>query len=497
EETLTGVWEQALRGKAVSGRELLDQRRRDGQAIAFQVWAAPMHNAQGLASGIILTLADVTEQRRAEAHIRRLVGHDTLTGLPNRRQFQKQLQRTLNKVGSRDRAPLMVLQLGIDRFKNINKSLGHAGGDRLLQAVARRLAAALYETDLVARSGGDEFSILLRDTHHLRDGARVANKLLQHFAASFDIDGQELFVTASIGIAVHPHDGRKADELIHAADDAMDRAKRQGGNGCQFFTPDIDSDARRQLVLENGLRHALERDELFLEYQPQYDIESGHLAGVEALLRWQHPEMGVVSPGSFIPVAEGSGLIVPIGAWVLHAACRQLQAWDAAGLPPLRMAVNVSARQFFADGFKYEVKRALRASGIAPGRLELELTESLLVRSAAGAIEVLHGLKALGVRLSIDDFGTGYSSLSYLVDLPIDTLKIDQSFVRGLGENPSYGAIVAAIGELAHGLDLKVIAEGVETEAQLDFLRGVYCDEVQGFLLARPVSPDGVARLLD
>ncbi|MBI4984239.1 MAG: EAL domain-containing protein [Rhodocyclales bacterium] len=496
EESLVGVWAQAMHGEEVRGRELPEQRRRDGQAIALQVWAAQMNDAAGLPGGLVLMLGDVTQRRRVEAHLRRLVGHDALTGLPNRRQFRKQVERTLNKLSRRDAQPLLVLQLGVDRFKNINKSIGHGGGDRLLQALARRLAGALDETDLVARTGGDEFAVLLRDTHHPHDGVRVANKLLQHLATPFELDGQEIFVTVSIGIAVYPHDGRKAADLIHAADDAMDRAKQQGGNGCQFFTPDIDSDAREQLALENGLRHALERNELFLDYQPQYDLKSGRLAGVEALVRWRHPEQGIVSPGSFIPVAEGSGLIVPIGAWVLHEACRQLRAWDAAGLPPLRMAVNVSARQFFADGFKAEVKQALRASGVAPARLELELTESLLVRNAAGVIDLLHGLKALGVRLSIDDFGTGYSGLSYLVDLPIDTLKIDQSFVRRLAENQRYRAIVAAIGELAQGLDLKVIAEGVETASQLEYLRSVRCDEVQGFLLARPLAPDEVARLL-
>lgn len=493
--SLASIWDQAAHGSHVIGRELIEQQTRDGHEVAFQVWAARMHDDRGLPSGMMLMLSDVTEQRRAEAHIRRLVGHDALTGLPNRRQFRKQLQRVLGKLGGRDRLPVMVLQLGIDRFKNINKSIGHAGGDRLLQAVSHRLAAALYETDLLARTGGDEFSILLRDTHHLHDGARVANKLLEHFSTPFDVNGQELFITASIGIAVHPHDGKKAEDLIHAADDAMDRAKDRGGNGCQFFTPDIDSNARSQLMLENGLRHALERGELFLQYQPQFELASGRMKGVEALLRWRHFAMGVVPPGNFIPVAESSGLIVPIGAWVINAACEQLRAWDAAGLPTLRVAVNVSTRQFYDEGFKAEVQRALCEHDIAPERLELELTESMLVRNATGAIEVLRDLKALGVSLSIDDFGTGYSGLSYLVDLPVDTLKVDQSFVRRLGEGPCYGAIVTAVVELARGLHLRVVAEGVETEAQLDFLRKTGCDEVQGYLLSRPVDPPGIARL--
>ena len=495
-ESLAGMWRLALAGEAVIGRELMSQHRNDGTEVALQCWAAQMDGSRGLPGSVVLMLADVTQRHRVEAHIRRLVGHDGLTGLPNRRQFRKQVERTIGKLQGRDRPHLLVLQLGLDRFKVVNKSIGHGAGDHLLLAVARRLAGVLYETDLIARTGGDEFSILLRDTHHLRDGVRVANRLLQHMAEPFELDGQEVFVTASIGIAVYPNDGARAEDMIHAADNAMDRAKQQGGNACQFNTLDLDSDARHQLMVESGLRHAIERDELFLEYQPQYELGSGRLVGVEALLRWRHPVMGVVPPARFIPIAESCGLIAPIGSWVLQTACRQLRAWDDAGLPPLRMAVNVSARQFFADDFKAEVKQVLRSSGIPPERLELELTESLLVRGAAGAIEVLRSLHGLGVRLSIDDFGTGYSGLSYLVDLPMDTLKIDQSFVRRLEQSHSYGAIVTAIGELAHGLDLRVIAEGVETEAQLDFLRRTYCDEVQGYLLSRPLAPDGVARLL-
>lgn len=496
EESLAGVWDLAMRGQPVVGRDLAAQRCRHRGELALEAWAARMHDANGLPSGVMLMLGDVTERHRVEAHIRRLVGHDALTGLPNRRQFRKQVERTLDARGRRAHKPIMLLQLGVDRFKNINKSLGHGGGDRLLQLLARRLSAALYETDLVARTGGDEFSVLLRDTHHLRDAARVANRLLRRIAEPFDIHGQEIFVTVSIGIAVHPHDGDAAEELIHAADDAMDRAKQHGGNGCQFYRLDLDSRARTQLVMERGLHHALERNELFLDFQPKFGLADGRIAGVEALLRWRHPEMGLVSPATFIPVAEGSGLILPIGAWVLRRACRQLREWDAAGLPPLRVAVNVSARQFHDDGFKAEVKAALRDSGLAPERLELELTESLLVRGAPDAIDAMHKLKALGLRLSVDDFGTGYSGLSYLVDLPVDTLKIDQSFVRRLGDRPAYGAVVAAVGELARGLGLEVVAEGVETAAQLEFLRGVHCHLVQGYHLARPLAPAAVAELL-
>jgi EAL domain-containing protein (putative c-di-GMP-specific phosphodiesterase class I) len=305
-----------------------------------------------------------------------------------------------------------------------------------------------------------------------------------------------VFVTASIGLAVAPENGTEAEDLVRAADSAMARAKEQGGDGYQFFTRELDAQARNRLVLENALRHAIERNELFLEYQPQIDLAQRAIVGVEALLRWRHPEMGLISPVNFIPLAENCGLIEPIGAWVLNEACRQLQVWDQAGLPPLRMAVNVSARQFRSNKLRDQVMLALVRNHLAPERLELELTESMLMHNTPEAIRMLERLKELRIHLAIDDFGTGFSSLSYLAELPIDTLKIDQSFVRGADGQIRNGPIVRAICTLASGLGLRTIAEGVESPQQLDFMLANQCDEVQGYLLARPMLPDRLAELV-
>lgn len=497
-DSLLGLFERALEGEAFQGAEVNGLVGADGAPLDVEVWTARMNNGRGLPAGVLLMLADIGNRKKIEAHIRRLVGHDPLTGLPNRRQFLKQLQRLLHHKKNKPRAmlPILVMQLGLDRFRAINKSLGPYLGDQLLRDVSRRLAESLYETDLLARTGGDEFSVLLRGTHHIQDGTRVADRLRERLAAPFVVGGQEIFVTASIGLAVAPDDGVEADDLLRAADSAMARAKEHGGDTSQYFTPELDAQARGRLVLENALRHAVERGELFLEYQPQVDLARRTVVGVEALVRWRHPEMGTIPPGSFIPLAENSGLIEPIGAWVLNEACRQLQAWDSAGLPPLRMAVNVSARQFRDSGLREQIVAALARNHLAPERLELELTESMLMRDTAAAARMLERLKALRVGLAIDDFGTGFSSLSYLAEFPIDTLKIDQSFVRGADGQIRNGPIVRAIATLAAGLGLRTVAEGVESRQQLEFLRAHKCDEAQGFLLARPLSPEGVAELL-
>ena len=496
-ESLQAVFERTQAGEDLLGYELTGQHNHAGQLLDLQAWTVRMRGREGMPGGVLIMLIDITTRRRIEAHFRRIVGHDTLTGLPNRKQFRKQLQRTIDKWHHLPDHQIIILTLGLDRFKTINNSLGHTIGDALLQAVARRISGVLYETDLVARTGGDEFSVLLRHTHQMRDAARVCEKLLHCFAQAFSLGGQNLFLTASIGVALWPHDGKTADDLIRAADGALMRAKDQGGDSCQFFTPELDLHARTLMMLETGLRQAIERNELYLDFQPKWHLADVRPIGVEALLRWRHAERGPVAPGEFIPVAETSGLILPIGRRVLQMACLQLRAWDAEGLPPLTMAVNVSARQFHHGDLIEEVAQALRLSGIAAERLELELTESLFMRNAPQVIETLHGLKELGVRLAIDDFGTGYSGLSYLVDLPIDTLKIDQSFIRRIEESPRYLAIVAAIVELAQGMMLQVVAEGVETAGQLDLLRALGAHEVQGFLLARPMPPERIAELFN
>lgn len=493
ENSLLGLFERALGGETFQGHEVSGILGGDSLPLDVEVWTTRMHNARGQAVGVLLMFADIAGRKKIEAHIRRMVGHDPLTGLPNRRQFQKQLQRLLHHKKHHEMMPILVMQLGLDRFRAINKSFGPLMGDQLLRDVSRRLADALYATDLLARTGGDEFSVLLRGTHYIQDGVRVAERLRQRLAEPFSLGGHEIYITASIGLAVAPDNGGDADELVRAADSAMARAKEHGGDSSQFFTPELDAKARNRLVLENALRHAIARNELFLEYQPQTDVVRRTIVGVEALVRWRHPEMGLIAPNSFIPLAENCGLIEDIGTWVLNEACRQLHAWDRAGLPPLRMAVNVSARQFRDSKLRDQVAQALLRNHLAPARLELEITESMLMRNTSEAIKAMERLKALGVVLAIDDFGNGFSSLSYLAEFPVDTLKIDQSFIRGADGQIRNGPIVRAICTLAAGLGMRTVAEGVESLQQLDFLVSQTCDEVQGYLFARPLSPDRLA----
>ncbi|MEN6585418.1 MAG: bifunctional diguanylate cyclase/phosphodiesterase [Sulfuricella sp.] len=425
------------------------------------------------------------------------MGRDPLTSLPDRRHFHKALNRALAKRRKEpDGAPLMILQLDIDRFKTVNHSIGQAGGDHLLQMVAQRLAGKLYETDLLARTGSDEFSVLLSHASHLQDCARIGDRLLRMFDSPFEHGDETYYLTASIGIAVYPHDGKKAEDLLGAADRALERAKEVGGNSVQFFTPDLDQRAHNQLALEGRLRHAIEHQELYLVYQPQFGMQCGQMRGVEALMRWRHPQLGEITPGEFIPIAEKSGMIHKMGAWALQAACQQLRAWDEHDLPCLRMAVNISPRQFHSRNFLQETTSIIEQSGIAPCRIELELTESVFLDNMAHARQMLHDLKAFGVRISIDDFGTGFSSMSYLAHLPIDTLKIDQAFMRELAQQPKMGAVISAIGSLAQGLDMHVIAEGVETFAQLEILRQIHCHEVQGYLLSLPLTSGQIAERL-
>ncbi len=487
----------ALQGKPLSGRELLGQFRRDGKPIDLLVWSSVLSDSHGLPSGVMLIFSDISERRRARAHIRSLVGRDQLTSLPDRRHFRHALRGALmGRKKEKNDTPLMILQLDIDRFKTVNHSIGQTGGDHLLQMVAQRLAGKLYETDLLARTGSDEFSVLLNQAPQLQDCARVADRLLHMFDTPFEHGGEQYYLTASIGIAVYPHDGKKTDDLLGAADSALERAKEEGGSCVQFFTPDLDQRARNQLALEGNLRQAIERQELYLVYQPQFGMQCGHVRGVEALLRWRHPLLGDISPAEFIPIAEKSGMINNIGAWVLKTACQQLRDWDEQNFSRLRMAVNISVRQFHSRNFLAETMHIIAQSGIAPGRIELELTESVLMDDMLYARQILQELKTFGVRISIDDFGTGYSSLTYLANLPIDTLKIDQGFMRELAQLPKMAAIIHAIGNLAQGLDLHVIAEGVETYAQLEFLRQIHCHEVQGYLLSRPLASGQMAERL-
>jgi diguanylate cyclase (GGDEF)-like protein len=437
-------------------------------------------------------LAELERQRRIGLH---LAHHDTLTDLPNRQLFRTQLRQLINQAHRHPRA-LGVMFLDLDRFKQINDTLGHRIGDLLLVAVARRLQGCVRETDIAARRGGDEFTVLLDGIKRGQDAAKVAKKILAETARPYHIDGHELFITASIGISLFPADGADSESLVRNADIAMYRAKARGGNTYQFFMPEMTDLAVERMELENSLHQALERKQFVLYYQPQVDLVSGRIVAMEALIRWIHPEAGMIFPDEFIPLAEETGIIVAMGEWVLGEACRQAKRWDALGLPPVIQAVNFSARQFQFRRPVERIREVLSETGLDPSRLDLELTESALMKDPGFAMETLRKLRDMGVSISIDDFGTGHSSLAYLKRFPINKLKIDKTFIHSLLADRKDAAITNAIISMAHELELKAVAEGVETPEQLEYLRGPGCDEVQGYLFSRPVPADEAARLL-
>jgi diguanylate cyclase (GGDEF)-like protein/PAS domain S-box-containing protein len=412
--------------------------------------------------------------------------YDAVTGIPNRALFEERLARALDSARS-DGQMRAAMIVSPDRFNRFIDTLGHAAGERLLSGVAERLAKCLGENDLLARFGGHEFSILLEQVGGAEDVVRVARRISEALRQPFRLDAHDLYVTASIGIALSPRDGEDAQALLKNAGAALFRAKEQGGHNYQFYAAELNARAFKRLSLESGLRRALEREEFILHYQPQMDIRTNRVTGMEALVRWQHPELGLIPPVEFIPLAEDTGLIVSLDEWVMRAACAQNKAWQVEGFPPLRVSSNLSARLFRQPGLGAMIARVLHETELAPGFFDLELTESSVMGDAEAAIETLRALKSMGVQVSIDDFGTGYSSLSYLKRFPVDYLKIDRSFIREATNEPDDAAIVMAIITLAHSLNLKVIAEGVETEEQLRFLRLLRCDEVQGYLVSRPV----------
>ncbi len=437
---------------------------------------------------------EITERRIADQRLTYMAHHDVLTGLPNRTLLGDRVEQAIARA-ARSGRKLAVLFLDLDRFKNVNDSLGHTVGDQLLQAVSARLKTCMRAEDTAARLGGDEFIVSLPDLADAAEAAQVAERMLAMLAEPCSVAGHKLPAAASIGIAVYPDDGNNAQTLLRNADTAMYHAKESGRGNYQFFNAKMNERVSRRLATETSLRRALEHGEFVLHYQPLVHLASGRIDGAEALLRWPQSDHRVVSPADFIPVAEDSGLIVPLGEWVLREACRQAQAWQALR-PGLRVAVNLSPRQFRQANLVAVVEQALCDAGLAPPLLELELTEGMLMHHADDTVQTLAALHALGVRMAIDDFGTGYSSLSYLKRFPIDTLKVDRSFVKDLGRDADDAAIVTAVVAMAHGLNLAVVAEGVETEAQARYLRSLSCDLVQGFHFGRPMAAaDFAARL--
>jgi len=470
--------------------------RRDGAESAIEDSAAPIHNRDGRVTGAVIVFHDVSESRAMALEMAHLAQHDFLTGLPNRLLLTERFAYAIS-LAQRHKKQVGLLFLDLDNFKHINDSLGHAIGDRLLQSVASRLIECVRTTDTVCRQGGDEFVILLAEIGQPQDAAHVAETLRAALAQPHVIDGHELHVSLSIGISIFPDDGTGVDTLMQNADTAMYHAKASGRNNYQFFKPDMNARAVRRLFVEKSLRRALKQEEFMLYYQPKIDLASGAMTGAEALIRWQDPDLGLVMPAQFVPIAEENGLIVPVGRWVLREACRQVQAWLDAGLRAVPVSVNISAVEFRHEGFLEGVALILKETGLAPHYLELEMTESILMHDVESSASVLQALKTMGVQLAIDDFGTGYSSLSYLKGFPIDTLKIDQSFVRDIATDADDATIVAAIIGMGINLKQRVIAEGVETQAQLAFLQARHCDEGQGFHFSHPVPAEAFARLLD
>ncbi|MBW7902951.1 MAG: EAL domain-containing protein [Rhodocyclaceae bacterium] len=472
----------------------LQLRRRDGDEYPAWVSVSLVRDDHDLPTHYCFVFTDVSERRQAEAQIYRLAYYDPLTGLPNRALLHSLLEQAIAEAHRRH-GHGAVLFVDLDRFKHINDSFGHAPADALLAEVARRLTGSLRKEDVVAHPGGDEFVVALFDIARRGDAAVVARKLLAALAEPFVIEKHEVLLSASVGIAVFPEDGGDAGTLIRNADVAMYRAKQLGNGSFLYYAREMNLRSLERLKLEGSLRRALERDEFLLHFQPQLDLASGRIVGAEALLRWQPPTGDRVPPAQFIPVAEETGLIVPIGRWVVDAACRQLRAWLDAGLRPVKVAVNLSPRQFSRE-LPRTVLGILAAHGVPPALLEVEITEGMLMHSADPVVAMMQEFAAAGVSMSLDDFGTGYSSLSYLKRFPIDTLKIDQSFVRGIPADDDDGAIATAIIGMAKALRLRVIAEGVETAAQQDFLKQAGCDEIQGYWFSPPLPAEDFARRL-
>jgi len=469
--------------------------RPDGNELCVEDSVSPIRDREGKTTGSVLVLRDVSVARALAEKVIHSAEHDFLTGLPNPLPLNDRIGQAI-ALAQRHAHQVAVLFLDLNGFKHINDSLGHPAGDKLLQSVARRLSDCVRAPDTVSRQGGDEFVVLLQEVRQAEDIAIAASRMLRAVEKAHSIDDHELHVTASIGVSLYPDDGLDAETLIKNADTAMYQAKEDAGQSCKFFRPEMNVRAVERQSIEEDLRRALERKEFTLNYQPKINLSTGAIIGAEALIRWTSPTRGLVPPLDFIPIAEDSGLILPIGAWVLQEACLQARAWMNAGLPATSMAVNVSAVQFRNENFLEDLFATLKETGMDAKFLELEVTESVLMRHAEVAASVLQTLRDCGVRVSVDDFGTGYSSLSYLQKFPLDALKIDQSFVREIGSTPHETTIVRAIISMGRSLNLQIIAEGVETAEDLVFLKAQGCDEGQGYYFSRPVPAEQYAKLL-
>src|SRR6202162_546905 len=469
--------------------------QRHGFEVAIEGSAAYTRDRVGNINGSIFVFNDISAARAKSLELSHLAQHDFLTDLPNRVLLNDRITQAIS-FAARYSKQLAVMFLDLDGFKSINDSLGHTSGDKLLQLVASRLVACVRRSDTVSRLGGDEFVVLLYQVEHAEDATFISKKILSSLAEPFSVDHKYLDISASIGVSTYPDEGQDAESLLHNADTAMYAAKKLGRNNCQFFKPEMQARVLERQSLEGSLRHALSRNEFRLHYQPKIDLVTGEISGVEALLRWQHPTRGMIQPLQFVPIAEESGLIVSIGQWVLLQACRQARAWMDAGLPPVRMAVNVSAAEFMAKDFLSGVRAALISTGVDPHNLELELTETVLMRDAESAVRILHALKAIGVQLAVDDCGIGYSSFSYLQRFPLDALKIDRTFINEISAAGEGATILSAMIDIGLSLKHRVIAEGVETVEQLHFLKKKGCSEGQGYLFCHPIIAEKFAEFL-
>ena len=463
--------------------------RRDGVEISIEDSTSPIHNWDGELTGVVIVFHDVSFSKAMATKMAHLAQHDFLTNLPNRVLLNDRIAQAIT-LANRHHTQFALLFLDLDNFKHINDSLGHATGDKLLQSVTQRLKDCVRESDTVSRQGGDEFVILLAENKNSNDAAVSAQKILDELKAAHHVGKHQLHISTSIGISVYPADGLDAETLLKNSDTAMYFAKDKGRNNYQFFIAEMNTRAVERLIIQSNLGQAIEKQQLVLHYQPKVNIHTKEITGVEALLRWQHDEWGEVFPDIFVPVAEDSGLIIPIGRWVLRHACMQAKSWQNKGLAPITMAVNISAQEFLQKDFVESVRAALIETRLQPQFLELEITESVLMKDTEAARKTLHQLKQLGVILAVDDFGTGYSSLSYLQRLPIDVLKIDQSFVQNIESAEDDGIIVSAIISMANSLNLRVIAEGIENANQLAFLKAHHCQEGQGYFFGHPLKAE-------